>query len=254
MGLFVEKHLQEEFFLGSEVNAIELHSFSGSISWLALEGDRPYIVAEKEVRGLSSGAVDEVLEALVVKSTTSQGKMVLRAEKPVLPSSLVNAQVRFKLYASPEQIGELCAKTSHGAIAVEVAFHAKLDLRTANGSIVLQSGRGQVTAATSNGRVEFGRLLLEGSSSVRTSNGRIVGQTEFSQDGTYLFETSNGAIELRVPHDTPGSFRATTSNGKVTFHVGEDQITGSRDVAVQRGEGPSVRLATSNGRVSVVGY
>ncbi|HKM42376.1 MAG TPA: DUF4097 family beta strand repeat-containing protein [Limnochordia bacterium] len=254
MDLFVKKRIQEEFVLHEEINSIELIGFSGSISWLPVEGAGPCIVAEKEVRGLSSGAVDEVLEELKVESTISQGKMVLRAEKPIRPFGLVTSQVSFRVYASPDQIEEFFAQTSNGTISLDVDFHGKLDLRTANGRIELQSGKGQVNATTSNGRVTFGKLALQGLSSVRTSNGRIEGQAEFAADGNYLFETSNGAIELRMPHDTPGSFRVTTSNGKVTFGVGEDKVAGGKQVTIDRGEGPSVRIATSNGSVSVLGY
>lgn len=89
---------------------------------------------------------------------------------------------------------------------------------------------------------------------MRTSNGRIAGQVEFSEEGMHLFETRNGAVDLRMPHDTLGSFRATTANGQVEFKLGEDRASGCKQVTIGRSPSPSVTIATANGDISVVGY
>lgn len=254
MDLFVKKRARETFSISEEVNFIELEGFNGSITWLPVDAEGPRVVAEKEVRGLSSSVVDEVLDGLRVESTISQGRMVLRADMPIRPLSLVTAQISFKLYALPRQIKEFRARTRNGSISLGVDFQGQLELRTANGRVELQSGEGQVNLATSNGRISFGKLVLQGSSSAQTSNGRIEGQAVFAAAGNYLFETSNGAIELRIPHDTPGTFNLTTSNGKVSFGVGDSQVAGGKRAVIERGQGPNVRIATSNGNISVIGY
>lgn len=253
MDLFAKKRTREEFSLDG-IRKLELCGFNGSIRWLPVEGAGPCIIVEKEARALNSAMVDELLGELRVENTISQGKLVLKVAKPTRSSGFASAQVSFKVQASPDQIEEFSAQTTNGTISLAVDFKGKLDLTTANGRIELQSCQGQVNATTSNGRISFGKLILEESSALRTSNGRIEGQAEFLGDGHYLFETSNGSLELRIPHASAGSFRATTSNGKVTFAVGENQASGGRQFFIERSTGPSVRLVTSNGNISVLGY
>lgn len=254
MGLFSRVGKREDIPLSSEINALELQGFNGSIKWVPVDGGGARIVVEKEVRGLNAGVLDDVLEEIKVESTSSQGKLVLRAINPRRSFGLFSVQVRFTVYASPEQIGDFQARTSNGAITVDVPFSGKLHLKTANGRVVLRSGSGEVQITTSNGRVELGKFIFQGSSTVRTSNGGISGQVEFPEDGSYTFQTTNGSIELRVPHDTPGSFQATTSNGGVEFRVGNDHMEGSKQVEVRRSASPSVKVSTSNGTIEVLGY
>jgi DUF4097 and DUF4098 domain-containing protein YvlB len=254
MGLFSRVGKREEFPVSSEINALELHGFNGSVQWVPVDEEGARIVVEKEVRGLNAGVLDEVLEDLNVESTSSQGKLVLRAVNPRRSFGLFSVQVCFTVYASPEQIGDFQARTSNGSITVDVPFNGKLHLKTANGRVVLQSGSGEVQITTSNGRVDLGKFIFQGSSSVRTSNGGISGQVEFPEDGSYTFQSTNGSIQLRVPHDTPGSFQVATSNGGVEFRVGNDHMEGSKQVEIQRSSSPSVKISTSNGTIEVLGY
>ena len=253
MALFSKVSSREDFLLGPEVNSIQIYGFNGAITWMPMDEGAVRIMAEKQVRGLNRGSLEDILAELKVESVSSEGTMILRAIRPNGAFG-INASVAFTVYASPEQISDFQAHTSNGAISVKVFFSGKLDLRTSNGRIALQSGNGEVNATSSNGRIQFGKIALQGSSSMRTSNGGIEGQAEFAKDGSYRFETSNGAIELRIPHDSPGSFQARTSNGGIEFRVGEDQVKGRKRVAVQRSANPSVTIITSNGSISVLGY
>lgn len=254
MSFFAKVNRQEEFLLPEGVQTLQIQGFNGSISWEPLDGGAGRIVAEKEVSSLSARGLEQILAELRVEDESTPGKKVLRAVKPSNMPLLVNCKVAFTIYASSEQIMELQAQTSNGAIRLEAPFTGKMNLRTSNGRIQLREGQGEVEATTSNGRIEFGKLQLQGTSSLRTSNGRIEGQVEFSQEGRYSFETSNGAIELRVPRDTPGSFRAKSSNGQIEFNLEGDHAIGRKEVSIQRSPRPSVTLATSNGAISVIGY
>lgn len=254
MSPFARIAKQKVFDVGSKIRSIEIHGFNGAITWTPIDAGAPRIVAEKEVRGLSQDMVEGELEELQVEKHISDGKMVLRATKPLKPFGITSYQVRFTLYASPQQITEFAARTSNGAIVVDASFNGRLDLKSSNGKISLRSGSGNVHIRTSNGRVDLGNLSLQAPSSVRTSNGPIFGQVAFPRDGLYSFETSNGSIELRVSHNTLGSIDARTSNGRVEFRVGEDQVEDRRQVNVQRGDGPSIRVSTSNGGISILGF
>ncbi|NLL43341.1 MAG: DUF4097 domain-containing protein [Firmicutes bacterium] len=253
MALFSKVSSQEEFSLGPKIESISIQGFNGAIAWLPLDGGAPRIVAEKEVRGLSLGGLDQILADLQIECDISEGKIALRSINS--PKALgINAKVDFSVYVSPEQIKHFQAITSNGAVSVEVPTCGKLDLTTSNGRIMLQSGQGEINAKTSNGRIEFGLLALEGYSSLRTSNGRIAGQAKFATDGRYTIDTSNGSIELRIPHDSSGSFQARTSNGHVKFEVGDTQLNGRKQVVLEKGDNPSISLATSNGNITVLGY
>ncbi len=254
MGFFTKVGKREDFPLDGGVQAIQIQGFNGAISWEPMDGGPARVVVEKEVSGISASGLDQILAGLKIEDRSSQGRMVLQAVQPPQRFGFVNTKVTFKVYAPPEQIGEFQAQTSNGAIALEEPFSGKVSLRTTNGRVQLRSGQGEVEVITSNGRIEFGKLVLTGNSAMRTSNGRIAGQVEFSGEGIYLFETRNGAIELRVPHDTRGSFRATTSNGQVEFDVGEDHAVGRKQVTIERSTSPQITIATANGGISVLGY
>lgn len=254
MSLFAKVSKREEFPIKEGFRAIELSGYNGSIRWVPLDGDGARIVAEKEAQGFSSQVLSEFLEDLRFEDHSTDEQMVLRAVEPPRPFGVVSSQVRLIVYASPQQIVDFQAQTSNGSIKVQTPFNGRLRLTTSNGSVTLQSGTGNVDIRTSNGRIELGQLCLRESSSVRSSNGRIAGQVELPDRGNYLFESNNGAIDLRVPHDTPGLFEATTSNGRIEFNVGEDRILERNRVTIQRRQGPTVRLATSNGKITVMGY
>lgn len=254
MGFFSKVGEQEEYPVTSEIASIQFEGFNGAIQWLPVDGGEERVVVEKEVRGLNPDTLQEVLERIIIENTSSQGKLVLKAKCSHRPLGLFNVQVRFTVYASPEKIRDFQATTSNGAITVDVPYSGRLQLRTANGRIVLRSGSGQVDITTSNGRIELGKLVFQGSSRIRTSNGSISGQVEFSQDGSYSFQTSNGSIELRVPNSTPGMFQATTSHGSIQFLLGEERYEGRKHVRVERSASPSVDISTSNGSIDVIGY
>ncbi len=100
MGLFSRVGKREEFPVSSEINALELHGFNGSVQWVPVDEEGARIVVEKEVRGLNAGVLDEVLEDLNVESTSSQGKLVLRAVNPRRSFGLFSVQVCFTVYVT----------------------------------------------------------------------------------------------------------------------------------------------------------
>ena len=253
MNLF-SKAVKEEYPISSEISAIDILGFNGSITWVEISGKGSRIVVEKQAQGFNVAALRDVLQNLVVEDHSANEKVVLKATQSERPFGVSSVQTRFIVYASPEQIREFKAQTSNGSIKIEVPFTGKLQLTSGNGAIRIESGAGEVNLRTSNGSIGFGQLKLENSSSMRTSNGSISGGLELPTHGEYLFSTSNGSVKLRLPHDAPGSFRVRTSNGRVKFSLGEDQITGKKDLLIQRGHSPAVNISSSNGSITVEDY
>ncbi len=243
---------KEEYPIGSQVRSISLSGFNGTITWEPVDSfDQAVIVAEKEVRGSLNAAIEKFLGGIKVEDHSTASNLVLRAIQPKRPLGVTSSQVRFTVYAPPEQIREFQGHTSNGSIKINSDFRGLLNLKTSNGSIVLRSGVGEVTLRTSNGNIDLGNIRLTESSSARTSNGRIEGTVSFPSYGSYSFENSNGRIDLRMPHDTVGTFDVSTSNGTVDFRLGRDVVTGQKKVFISRGSRPSIRIKTSNGNISV---
>jgi hypothetical protein len=102
---------------------------------------------------------------------------------------------------------DVTGRTANGAI--ELSDVGEVDVRTTNGRISLDGVAGDLTAESTNGRIE-GEALDGSGIEVLTSNGSIDLELGTPQD--VRARTSNGSIEIRVPD---GSYRveAETSNG-----------------------------------------
>lgn len=243
---------REEYAIGPTTSSISLSSYNGTITWMPVNAyEQSVVVVEKEVRGSLNAAMEKFLDRIKVEDHSSGSSMVLRVMQPKRPFGVTSSEVRFTVYASPEQIREFQGHTSNGSIKIDADFYGLLNLKTSNGSIILRSGVGEITLRTSNGNIDLGTTRFTDSSSVRTSNGRIEGVVFFPLYGSYSFENSNGRIDLRMPHDTGGTFDVSTSNGTVDFRLGRDVITGQRTVFITRGNRPSIRVKASNGSISV---
>lgn len=243
---------KEEYPIASTVGSIHLSGYNGAITWKPIDStDQAVVVVEKEVRGSLGAIMKKFLVGITIEDHGSASEMVLKATHPKRILGVTTSEVRFTVYASPDQIWRFRAQTSNGAIRIDADFDGLLDLRTSNGSIILRSGTGGVTLRTSNGSIDLGSIRFTESSSVRTSNGRIEGTVSFPQSGTFTFENSNGPVDLRMPDDTLGTFDVSTSNGMVDFRLGHDVVTKQRKAFVTRGSCPCVRIKTSNGNVTV---
>lgn len=244
----------EVFSLDSHMKQISISGHNTAIRWLPLEtGAEPRLILEKEGAGSSDQAIEEYLDRIKIEHHTSGTRTLFSVTQPPRPSGVRLISTRFLLYATAEQIEDFQAQTSNGRIVILPEFKCNLDLRTRNGRIELHSGQGELRLSTSNGRIELGRVKLAGSSNLTTSNGRIVGEIGFSEQGNHVLQTSNGRVDLRLAPDTKGSFDLATYNGSIDFRLGDEIITGRKAVSFSNGDGPSIRVRTSNGSISLVG-
>jgi hypothetical protein len=242
----------EQLPLDPEIRSISLTGYNGAIRWMPLElGVQPYVVVEKEVQGSSEEVIRPYLDSMSVEDRSTGSHAVFCAIQPPPPSGVRTSQIKFTLYASPDQIDVFQAQTSNGRIQIHTAFTCVLDLRTKNGRIQLSSGSGSVQLSASNGRIELGQIHLTNSSAVTTSNGRINGMVTFPPHGEFVFATTNGSVDLEIPEDTKGSFNLSTNNGHADLSLGRTIIKGQRNIVVSHESGPSIKINTSNGYISV---
>lgn len=244
---------EEEYPLNAMVSVIDLNGYNGGIRWYPIEpGEQPRITITKEVRGSDEQAMQQFLDEILLEDDSTEFEVVLRAVQPKLMKGVNGSAVRFDVYAPPERITHFFAYTHNGLIEVKADFRGYLGLNTSNGRIVLWSGQGEVDAKTSNGAIELGRVVLTGSSTFTTSNGRIEGVVILPPTGRFIFETSNGYIRLRMPSDTSGTFYLYTSNGRINYYLDSEGITQENYLHVTRGAQPVVDIRTSNGSIEIV--
>ena len=140
--------------------------------------------------------------------------------------------VSFRIQAP--QSTDLNLTSSNGSLAVS-DLRGRMQLRTSNGSISLMDVGGDLTADTSNGSVN---ASLSGS----------------KWDGQGLdISTSNGSVRLSLPESYNAHLVAGTSNGSINvgFPI---TVSGrlNRDIDTNLGSGgPTIRVRTSNGSVSL---
>lgn len=245
---------KEEYPIHSQINTIHLSGYNGSITWVAVDSpSEARVVVEKVARRFFNTALTGLLAGIKIEEHSSDTQFVLKAIKPQQSFGLNTTEVRFVVYALPEQIREFYAQTSNGPIKIEADFSGLLDLKTSNGSITLRSGTGEVTIKTSNGAIDLGSLKLTNSSTVRTSNGHISGSVAFPATGKFLFQNSNGNINLKMPLSTQATFTLATSNGTIDFQLGEKLVTKKRKVLIGGSQHLSTEIKTSNGNLIVRG-
>lgn len=124
--------------------------------------------------------------------------------------------------------------STNGGLQV-TAIEGDLDLDTTNGGIDLYDVSGSVRAHTTNGGIEI----------------RLAGST---WRGSGLdAETTNGGIELAVPDGFAAHLEAETVHGDVhtDFPITVQGRIGKELSADLNGGGPTVRLETTNGGISI---
>jgi hypothetical protein len=123
---------------------------------------------------------------------------------------------------------------------------------TTNGGVELRGVSGTIEAESTNGGIVAREV--GGSFAAATTNGGIdVDMTQLG-DGGARFECTNGGIRLRLPADAKASISATVTNGGIdTGGLPLETIESSRRKLEARlnGGGPPVRLACTNGGLSI---
>jgi hypothetical protein len=105
---------------------------------------------------------------------------------------------------------------------VWVPEHVRLDLRTTNGAIDVQSVAREVRARTINGKVTA--VAVTGGLDVETVNGSIDADLDLSGDGAISLETVNGSISAEVPASLDADVNLSTVNGSASsdFELADD--------------------------------
>ena len=227
-GLAGAGRFQEEFQQSHSMppgGRLSLESFNGRIE---IRGwDRDAI----DISGVRYASSPEALAALIIDVDASGDAVRIRTRRQAARSwnSGVNYLIRVPRRTELERIS------------------------TSNGAIEVTGVEGRARLSTSNGAVTVDRL--SGELEVETSNGPVrVTLGEAGVEAPIRLRTSNGPITLRLPASASADIEATTSNGPISVDL-DAQFQGRHTRNRLEGKigagGPLLRLATSNGPISI---
>lgn len=220
---------------------LSVSTFNGNVTIRVMEGDSVRVVATV------TSCLGATESGSIVTSLVPGRSCSLTADRP---QSMSDAGVSFEVSVPPGvSIGSV--ETSNGRIEIYGA-EGEAELSTSNGDVVVEGFRGTVRVDTSNGDVSLsGSGLNVGSTD--TSNGDITAQSVHFEDGAEL-STSNGDISVLLAQGFGAVFDMDTSNGDVTVTgPGFESVRtdGSEGSATMGTGGPTVRLISSNGGITL---
>jgi hypothetical protein len=167
------------------------------------------------------------------------------------------------------RVDGVLVRTSNGSVTVRGAA-GLARIESSNGNLVLENHQGGVVGKTSNGNLVFRDVL--GSIHATSSNGNVEAQRV---GGKLTLDTSNGNVRVALHPDNTGPVQVESSNGSLSLAVGEafygrlDMRTSNGRVRVEADraralsasrshatmvfgeDGPSSKLRTSNGNITV---
>jgi hypothetical protein len=136
---------------------------------------------------------------------------------------------------------------------VSVPTGTPLSLRTTNGGINIEGVGSRVEFATVNGGVKLARM--SGDVEGKTSNGGVdVDLDGATWQGTGLkVQTTNGGVRVKIPENYSAHLETGTVNGtmNIDFPVTVQGRLGRSFSSDLGGGGPTLRITTSNGGVTI---
>lgn len=195
-------------------------------------GSTSDVVVHELVEAEASSEADAKDLAAQVHVTITGGH--IRADGPPERGHWHEWTVSYRVEVARTSVNIMAESTNGPVDASDVA--GELDLRTENGPIDLYSVNGNVRARTENGPLE---VTLSGA----------------RWNGTGLdAETENGPVELTIPSNYAAHLETGTTNGpmSISFPITvEGRIDAKRLSLDIGGGGPTVRVVTTNGPVTV---
>ena len=152
--------------------------------------------------------------------------------------------------------GTVEAETQRGHLEIE-DVRGDVSVSSDRGHVEVEDVEGSVVAKTDSGRIEIEELY----GSVHAFSGRGGIEVEFAGKPSGSIETARGSIEIEVPRTASFQLEARTDRGRIEL----DDLGDAEDEAVEEqgrrrqisravnGGGPTLRLRTRRGEISVEG-
>ena len=199
----------------------------------------------------ADGNTVELQADRIVKASTDESAKAALAKfeigETVTPKSVV-------IDATSHPMGLTIGLSRRVDFDVRVPRWADVKLDATNGDIEVTGLQGTLRAESTNGRIVGSSL--EGGATVSTTNGVV--NLDFSKlgDEGVSCETTNGTISVTVPRDAKARISARVMNGAINtsdLQLAVSEQSRRRLDASIGGGGPSIRLETTNGAISIKG-
>ena len=240
---------QEDFHENHPMKAggrIYLESFNGSVDISGWDQD------SVDISGTKYASSEQMLRALKIDIVASGDSIRIRAARPSDRWGNMGARLTIRV---PRSTSLERVSTSNGSITA-TGIDAPVRLRTSNGRVSVDGVRGALDVSTSNGSIRAVVASAGDSQPVRlhTSNGSVELSVEKMGRSDITVTSSNASLTVRLPDGIAADVSASTSNGSITNEF-ESSFQGRSDKRHLEGRigggGPTLELATSNGRISL---
>jgi DUF4097 and DUF4098 domain-containing protein YvlB len=121
-----------------------------------------------------------------------------------------------------------------GNLIVTVPPDTNLQLRSTQGSLIVEGVRGEIDASSTNGKIEL--TNVSGTVVAETTNGSIRASMDRVAAGKPIsFSSTNGSIEVSLPADLKANLKMRSYHGSIWTDF-EMNVTGSRPVTSSGGD------------------
>ncbi|WP_027628170.1 hypothetical protein [Ruminiclostridium cellobioparum] len=241
-----------------EGEELKVETNAGNIDIRKNDSSQISIKANKKVRGTSEESKKIILENMVI-SLEQDGKEVLVAVKTKDGENFWDWQKdNYKTYQItinydikvPESIKGLSLSTGAGNIQAEAGVD-KVKADTGAGNIDLKGMNAQFDVSTGAGNIDIHNSGAKGDCKLSTGAGNVDFKGKLDDLSVFDASTGMGNVDFRVPAETEMSLDASTGVG-----ILEGSFISSKDDKFHfkgdiNGGGPSVKLSTGVGNVSV---
>ncbi|MEO1008108.1 MAG: hypothetical protein AAFX79_06055 [Planctomycetota bacterium] len=223
---------------GEPPDLVKVENSNGSVR-VVEHDDASTIVIDATVRLRT----DDRAERFDILASVEAGN-VLRV-RPLWPDGrkLGNESCSFRI-AAPRETA-LDVRTSNGSIVVEGGDEGAV-LRSSNGAITVVDRAGSLVATTSNGKITV--LRTRGELDLETSNGGIRVEDAHLGDGALRAVTSNGSINAEIGDALPGRVYARTTNGTARIY---QRPEGGSTKTIARGRTLELAIGDASGEVDL---
>lgn len=193
----------------------------------------------------------EVSAVRIVRGSTDEAAKAALAEFTIAESPSAD---RVLIDAASRGTGFMLGLSRSVEFEVKVPRGVNVVLDTSNGEITAARLAGAFRATATNGSITA--TDIDGSARLETTNGRIHLDMARIADPGVTCETTNGVVVVTIPREAGARISARVSNGNIDTSNLDLKVTDQsrrRLEATVGSGGPTVRIETTNGMVSVRG-
>jgi len=219
---------------------LDLSNVNGSIKCYGKDTDIIELACTIKVKAGSDEAAQQYYDKINIEIVEDGNTLVVKTKMPKKGGGFWSWITGNNISASVDYV-------------LNIPSSLDLELESVNGGVNVQDMAGAVDLETVNGGIKASGL--SGSANVETVNGGI--NVEFSGElklEKMKFETVNGGVKVSLPETAAFHLNVSTVNGGIgcDFDLPSDAVKKRRHLDANiNGGGPTIRIDTVNGGVSV---